>query len=54
LASCYAAGLPFYRATMMGDLFFTGALVGGYMAMDAICARAALRQGRIAIAISDS
>lgn len=54
LASCYAAGLPFYRATMMGDLFFTGVLVGGYMAMDAICERAALWQGRVAIAISDS
>jgi hypothetical protein len=54
LASCYAAGLPFYRATMIGDLFFTGALVGGYMAVDAICTRASLWQDEIAIAVSDS
>ena len=54
LASCYAAGLPFYRATMIGDLFFTGALVGGYMAVDAICARASFWQDKIAIAVSDS
>ena len=54
LASCYAAGLPFYRATMIGDLFFTGALIGGYMAMNAICTRASLWQTKIAIAVSDS
>ncbi len=54
LASCYAAGLPFYRATMVGDLFFTGVLVGGYMAMDLICARGSLWQGRIRIAVTDS
>lgn len=28
LINCYAAGLPFYRATLLGDLFFTGVLVG--------------------------
>ena len=54
LASCYAAGLPFYRATLIGDLLFTGTLVGGYLAMDAICTRAALWPGKIAVAISDS
>ena len=36
LVSCYAAGLPFYRATLMGDLFFTGVLVGGYCAVEAM------------------
>lgn len=36
LASCYAAGLPFYRATLMGDLFFTGVLVGAYCAIEAL------------------
>lgn len=36
LVSCYAAGLPFYRATLMGDLFFTGVLVGGYCAIEAL------------------
>jgi hypothetical protein len=29
-------------------------MVGGYLAMDAICTRAALWQGKIAVAISDS
>lgn len=33
LVSCYAAGIPFFRATLMGDLFFTGVLVGGYCAV---------------------
>lgn len=30
LIDCYVAGLPFYRNTLMGDLFFSGLLVGGY------------------------
>ena len=37
LASSYAAGLPFYRATLMGDLFFTGLLVGSYASAHAAC-----------------
>lgn len=36
LASCYAAGLPFYRATLVGDMFFTGVLVGGYIALESL------------------
>ena len=30
LINCYIAGIPFYRNTLMGDLFFTGLLAGGY------------------------
>lgn len=28
LAACYAAAIPFYRNTLLGDLFFTAALFG--------------------------
>jgi hypothetical protein len=30
LMQAYAAGLPFYRNTLAGDLLFTGALFGGF------------------------
>lgn len=30
LINCYIAGIPFYRNTLMGDIFFTTILVGGY------------------------
>lgn len=30
LAQAYAAGLPFYRNTLAGDLLFTGLLFGGF------------------------
>lgn len=30
LLTCYAAGLPFLDNTILGDLFFSGALFGGY------------------------
>jgi hypothetical protein len=30
LIDCYVAGIPFYRNTLLGDLFFTGLFVGGY------------------------
>lgn len=30
LAMCYAAGLPFLKGTVMGDLFYTGVLFGGF------------------------
>ena len=30
LMTCYAAGLPFFGNTVMGDLFFSGVLFGGY------------------------
>lgn len=32
LLECYAAGLPFYRWTVTGDLFFTFATLGSYLA----------------------
>jgi hypothetical protein len=30
LATCYLAGLPFFGATLAGDLFFTAAIFGLY------------------------
>ena len=30
LAESYMAGIPFYRQTLVGDLFFTAILFGGY------------------------
>lgn len=30
LAECYAAALPFFRFTIMGDLFYSASLFGGY------------------------
>lgn len=30
LLACYSAGIPFYRATLLGDLFFTCGTVAGY------------------------
>ncbi|MEM7017111.1 MAG: DUF6580 family putative transport protein [Pseudomonadota bacterium] len=30
LLSCYAAGIPFYKNTLMGDVFYTVTLFGGY------------------------
>ncbi len=30
LATCYAAGLPFYKGTLMGDTLFSVVLFGGY------------------------
>lgn len=32
LMECFVAGIPFFRSTITGDLFFTGILVGGYWA----------------------
>ena len=32
LCDCYLAGVPFYRATLMGDLFFTSVIVAVYAA----------------------
>ena len=39
LVNCYAAGLPFYRATLLGDLFFTGVFVGAYCGVQALVPR---------------
>lgn len=33
LADCYAAGLPFYRGTFVGDVAFTAALFGAHAAL---------------------
>ena len=30
LWQCYVAAIPFFRYTLMGDLFFAGVLFGGY------------------------
>jgi hypothetical protein len=30
LADCYVAAIPFFQATLLGDLFYTAALFGGY------------------------
>ena len=30
LAACYAAGVPFLKGTVMGDLFYSGVLFGGF------------------------
>ncbi|GAB1431100.1 hypothetical protein MASR2M18_19340 [Ignavibacteria bacterium] len=30
LTTCYAAALPFFRNSLLGDLFFTGALFGSF------------------------
>ncbi len=54
LVSCYASGVPFYRATFMGDLFFTGALVSGYGAVESIQLRLAARASRSSLAFNAS
>ena len=33
LLACYSAGLPFYRATLLGDLFFTSVTIAGYCSL---------------------
>ncbi len=30
LAACYAAAIPFYQQTLLGDLFYVGVFFGGY------------------------
>jgi len=39
LMACYAAGIPFFRNTLCGDLFFTGVIVGGYCAVESLVSR---------------
>lgn len=39
LLACYSAGLPFYRATMLGDLFFTSVTIAGYCSLGLLCER---------------
>jgi len=31
LMACYAAGIPFVKATFIGDLFYSGVLFGTFM-----------------------
>jgi hypothetical protein len=33
LATCFAAGIPFYRNQLLGDAFYTVALFGGHAAL---------------------
>ena len=33
LMTCYAAGVPFLRGTLLGDLFFSGVLFGSFTFM---------------------
>lgn len=37
LLACYSAGLPFYRATLLGDLFFTSVTIAGYCSFGLLC-----------------
>jgi hypothetical protein len=39
LVDCYVAGIPFFRATLLGDLCFTGLLVGGCALFEAVLLR---------------
>lgn len=34
LIDCYIAGIPFFRGTFFGDLFYTAALFGGFALLD--------------------
>jgi len=42
LVACYWAGLPFYRATMLGDLFFTCVTVASYCCVGMLVSRLAI------------
>lgn len=33
LMTCYVAGIPFYKGTLFGDLFYTGVLFGAFYAL---------------------
>jgi hypothetical protein len=37
LATCFAAGLPFYQNQVLGDAFYTVAIFGGYAAISHFC-----------------
>jgi uncharacterized protein DUF6580 len=34
LAACYAAALPFFRNTLLGDALYTAALFGGFALLE--------------------
>src|SRR5205823_97193 len=46
LANCYEAAIPFYRATLFGDLIFSGAFFGLHFALS----RAYFPTERVAVA----
>ncbi len=46
LLESYALAVPFFRNTMLGDLFFTGALFGAYEAVVLLVKRSRLVVGR--------
>ena len=39
LLACYSAGIPFYRATLLGDLFFTSVTIASYCLFGLLCNR---------------
>ena len=47
LIACYIAALPFFRNTLAGDLFYTGALFGSYELFWAIVTKKYLILGKI-------
>jgi hypothetical protein len=50
LIACYAAGIPFYRQTLAGDLFYTAAMFGLPVLAAAIARRMGNAQGPAAAA----
>ena len=48
LLHCYAAGIPFYRNTMMGDLLYTGSLFGTFE----LLTRGIFRRSQVKVAVS--
>lgn len=46
LSMAYTAGIPFFRNSLLGDLFFTALLFGGFQALERW--RPSLRQGSLA------
>ena len=49
LADCYAAAIPFYRGTLVGDLVFSG----GLFAAHAVLSRAYFPAERLAVAVAE-
>jgi hypothetical protein len=45
LSMAYTAGIPFFRNSLLGDLFFTALLFGGFQALERM--RPSLRQGSV-------
>jgi hypothetical protein len=47
LIACYAAAIPFFRNTLLGDLTYTAILFGGFRLLESRCA--ALREQQVTI-----